>query len=241
MRLTKAALLQSAFAAALAVSGTALLAQRGGWEDGWDGGPRGGWRSGRGQATGSGEGLVQISRFRAEGDAALALAHGPIAVVAMPYDAEVDADLAGPERRFSAIFEAAVEDRLVHSGYDAATITPGRGQVAEVRVIRIEARPPEAPHKPVSGEASLGVSNRGTSLGMGILIDGTEPRGAIISTRLETRIRDRASGQVLWEGRAEMLTPAGDQRWTDQTIADKLSAGLFGGFPAVTGEASQHR
>ena len=242
---SRSVLLNTALVAVLGLSGTALMAQRGGWGGGWGDGPRWHDASGRGGGSsrggGSGEGLVQVSRFRADGDAALALAHGPIAVVAMPASADDDAERAGPDQRFNATFEAAVEDRLVHSGYDAATITPASGQIAEVRVIRIEAQPREAPHKPVSGEVSMGVSNRGTALGVGIMIDGSRPRGAIISTRLEARIRDRASGQVLWEGRAEMLTREGDQRWTDQAIADKLSAGLFDGFPVKIGEASVRR
>lgn len=239
--LSRPALIQITLGATLALSGTALLAQRGGWDDGPRWHDASGWRGGEPRSAGSGQGLVQISRFRIEGDAALALAHGPISVVAMPYDAEVDADFAGRDQRFNATFEAAVEDRLVHAGYDAATINPSSGQIAEVRVIRIEAQPREAPRKPVSGEVSMGVSNRGTSMGVGIMIDGSRPRGAIISTRLETRIRDRASGQVLWEGRAEMLTREGDQRWSDQAIADKLSAGLFDGFPVKIGEASVRR
>ena len=139
MLLSRSVLLQSAIVATLALSGTALMAQRGDW---CGGSSRGG---------GSGEGLVQISRFRADGDAALALAHGPISVIAMPASVDDDGERPAPDQRFSATFEAAVEDRLVHSGYDAATITPASGQVAEVRVVRIEAQPPEAPRKPVSG------------------------------------------------------------------------------------------
>lgn len=239
--LSRSVLLQSALVATLGLSGTALMAQRGGWGDGPPWHDTAGWRGGSSRSVEQGEGPVQVSRFRAEGDAALALAHGPISVVAMPAGADDDAERPAADPRFDATFEAAVEDRLVHSGYDAATITPGSGQIAEVRVVRIEARPPEAPHKPVSGEVSLGVSNYGTSLGVGIAIDGSKPRGAIISTRLETRIRDRASGAVLWEGRAEMLSRAGDKRWTDQAIADKLSAGLFDGFPVKLGEASVRR
>ena len=246
---SRSTLLQTAFVVSLGLSGTALLAQRGGWDANSSGGPRwhdaASWRGGAPRSAGSGEGLVQISRFRIEGDAALALAHGPISVVAMPSavedGADVDADIAGSDRRFSATFEAAVEDRLVHSGYDAATISPSGGQIAEVRVVRIEAQPPEAPHKPVSGEVSMGVSNRGTMLGVGIAVDGSKPRGALISTRLETRIRDRASGQVLWEGRAELMSRAGDERWTDQAIADKLAAGLFDGFPLRIGGARVRR
>jgi hypothetical protein len=245
MLLSRSVLLNVTFVAVLGLSGTALMAQRGGWGGGWGDGPRwhdaSGWRGGSSRSAEQGEGPIQVSRFRIEGDAALALAHGPILVVAMPAGGDDDAERAGTDKRFSATFEAAVEDRLVHSGYDAATIAPTGGQLAEVSVVRIEARPPEAPHKPVSGEVSMGVSNRGTSMGVGIMIDGSKPRGAIVSTRLEARIRDRSSGQVLWEGRAEMLTREGDKRWTDQAIADKLSAGLFDGFPVKIGEASLRR
>lgn len=239
--LSRPALIQITLVATLALSGTALMAQRGGWDDGPRWHDAAGWRGGPSRSVEQGEGLVQVSRFRADGDAALALAHGSISVVAMPAASDDDAVGPAPDQRFNATFEAAVEDRLVHSGYDAATITPTSGQIAEVRVIRIEAQPPEAPRKPVSGEVSMGVSNRGTSMGVGIMIDGSRPRGAIISTRLEARIRDRASGQVLWEGRAEMLTREGDRRWSDQAIADKLSAGLFDGFPVKIGEASLRR
>ena len=238
---SRSTLLQTAVVVWLGLSGTALLAQRGGWDDGARWHDAASWRGGAPRSAGSGEGLVQISRFRIEGDAALALAHGAISVVAMPLAGEDGADHPAMDRRFSATFEAAVEDRLVHSGYDAATISPSGGQIAEVRVVRIEAQPPEAPHKPVSGEVSVGVSNRGTMFGVGIAVDGSKPRGAIISTRLETRIRDRASGQVLWEGRAELLTREGDKRWTDQAIADKLAAGLFDGFPLRIGEARVRR
>ena len=239
---SRPALIQIALVAMLGLPGTALMAQRGDW--GGDG-PRwhdaSGWRGGSSRSAERGEGPVQVSRFRAQGDAALALAHGPISVIAMPASVDDDGERPALDQRFSATFEAAVEDRLVHAGYDAATIAPNSGQIAEVRVMRIEAQPREAPRKPVSGEVSMGVSNRGTSMGVAIAIDGSKPRGALISTRLEARIRDRASGQVLWEGRAEMLTREGDQRWTDQAIADKLSAGLFDGFPVKIGEASLRR
>ena len=232
---SRLALLNTVVVASLAGSGSALLAQRGGWDD------AAGWRSGTPRSMGSGAGQVEISRFRIEGDAALALAHGPIAVVAMPVETEDRAGDAASDQRFSATFEAAVEDRLVHSGYDAARVQPGGGQVAEVRVVRIEAAPAETRRNSVSGEVSMGVSNRGTMLGVGIAVDGSKPNGALVSTRLETRIRDRASGQVLWEGRAEILTRAGDPRWSDQAIADKLAAALFDGFPLRTGEARVRR
>ena len=223
---------------AMGLSGTALLARPGGWGGSSWGGTD--WRSGERDAASSREGRIDVTRFRIEGDAGLALAHGPISVVPAGSPASTDdADGEGTspsDPRFDATFEAAVEDQLVRSGYDAATITPQGGQIAEVRVIRTEAEPAEAPHRPVSGEMSVGVSNHGTSVGMGIYIDGSKPRGALVATRLEARIRDRATGQVLWEGRAEIYTRAGDSKWDDQKVADKLARALFDGFPTRTGD-----
>ncbi len=235
MRLAPSTLLQTVILTGLALSSSILLAQRGGWDD------RTGWSSGPQRSRGSSEGLVEISRFRIAGDAALALAHGPITVVAMQTQADDGADNPANTTKFSATFEAAVEDRLVHAGYDTAQTLSTGGQVAEVRIVRIEAAPAEAKHNPISGEMDMGLSNRGTMLGVGIAIDGSKPRGALLSTRLETRIRDRTSGQVLWEGYAEIITRAGDARWSDQTIADKLSAGLFDGFPTRIGETRTRR
>ncbi|HNJ48934.1 MAG TPA: DUF4136 domain-containing protein, partial [Novosphingobium sp.] len=64
---------------------------------------------------------------------------------------------------------------------------------------------------------------------------------ALISTRLEARVRDRASGKVLWEGRAQIVTRDGDERWGDQQVAARLAQALFDGFPGRTGEESQRR
>ena len=228
---------------AMGLSGTALLARPGGWGgSSWDRSSWGGagWRSGERDAASSREGKVDVTRFRIEGDAALALAHGPISVVPATASARTDdneGEGSSPsDPRFDATFQAAVEDQLVRSGYDAATISPQGGQIAEVRVVRTEAEPAEAPHRPVSGEMSVGVSNHGTSVGMGIYVDGSKPRGALVATRLEARIRDRATGQVLWEGRAEIYTRAGDSKWDDQKVADKLARALFDGFPTRTGD-----
>ncbi len=235
---SRSAVLQTVIVASLGLSGTALLAQRGGWGGpGWDG-P--GWRepawSGRGaRQAPSREGKVDVARFRAEGDAALALGHGAIAVV--PMAAEPDAESGLPDADGpNPTFEAAVEDRLVKAGYDTVHLAPGSGQTAEVRIMRAQAEPAEVPHKPVSGEMTMGVSNHGSVLGVALAYDGSKPRGALISTRLEARIRDRSTGAVLWEGRADIITREGDQRWTEQAVATKLAGVLFDGFPTRTSE-----
>ncbi len=200
----------------------ALAQQVGGWgtERGWDTGRD--WSRSAGSDDSARIGKVEVSRFRTAGEAAAALGKGTLTVVAAP-----DVPVSAPG---AAAYEAAVVDVLAHAGYDTA-VTAGSGQVAEVRVTRDVLVPQEAPHKPVSGEMAMGVSNYGSMMGLGINIDLSKPRKALITTRLEARIRDRVSGQVLWEGRADIVTREGDQRWTDRQIAARLAGALFDGFP----------
>lgn len=231
MNLTRTALLPALAALGLGLTGTALLAQPGGpgWGGrGWDGPgwDEPGWPD-RPVTRSSAlrEGRVEVSRFLADGDAAAALGKGRVAVVEAPVGS------GAISAREQATYQAAVIDALAGNGYDTATADPQGGQIAEVRVLHSVAEPAEAPHKPVSGEMMMGVSNRGSMMGMGINIDMTKPLKALVSTRLEARIRDRASGAVLWEGRADTITREGDSRWTDQKIAAKLAQALFDGFP----------
>lgn len=200
-------------------------AQPGVWGDrGWATAP-GGYASSARAASPSREGKVQVARFVTEDPAlAAALGKGTVSVVEAAATSPVDA-------REMATFQAAVIDALAGAGYQTAT--PDGAHVVEVRVLHSIAEPQEAPRKPVSGEMAVGVSNRGSMMGLGINIDLTKPKGALVSTRLEARIKDRASGAVLWEGRADILTRQGDARWNDQKIADRLAAALFEGFPAA--------
>lgn len=200
-------------------------AQPGVWGGrGWTSAPSGYARSGA-TRTASREGKVQVARFVAEDPAAVAaLGKGTVSVVEAPATSPVDA-------REMATYQAAVIDALAGAGYQTAT--PEGAHVTEVRVLHSVAEPQEAPKKPVSGEMAVGVSNRGSMMGLGINIDLTKPRAALVSTRLEARIKDRASGAVLWEGRADILTREGDARWTDQKIAERLASALFEGFPAA--------
>ena len=70
---------------------------------------------------------------------------------------------------------------------------------------------------------------------MAVNIDLSKPRSALISTTLEARIRDRASGRVLWEGRADIATRQGDEHWPATAIATRLAAALFDRFPDRSG------
>lgn len=227
-----------AFPAALALLAalplTPAFAAPGDWSGpGWAGpGERGpGWSSPRWNrspaADRSSEGRVDVSRFVAEGDAAKALGHGSVTIAQQ-------APLADSRRQ--ATFEAAVIDRLAAAGYDTAARPEGAGQMVELRILRAEIRPEEKKRGPVSGEMTMGVGNRGSMMGMAVNVDLSKPLKALWSTRLEARIRDRASGAVLWEGHAEIATREGDERWGDQAVATKLAGALFDGFPRADSE-----
>ncbi|MBS1239607.1 MAG: hypothetical protein H6R45_313 [Proteobacteria bacterium] len=174
------------------------------------------------------EGKVEVASFAAQGDAARALGHGGVTV-------EFAAD-DGQQGDTGAAYEAAVIDQLVKAGYDTTAAPGSEGQVAELRIVRNVIEPAETRHKPVSGEMDVGISNRGSTMGMGISIDLRKPKKALMSTRLETRIRDRATGAVLWEGRADIATRDGDEDWSDQAIAARLAQSLFKKFPGTTDE-----
>ncbi|HWJ70070.1 MAG TPA: hypothetical protein VNS79_08495 [Sphingobium sp.] len=226
-RLTSLALVIAALAAA-----APALAQPGwgrpGWgQSGWGSSIRGGSRLGSARnLDDSREGRVDAAHFVAD-DADGALGHGPIALVAPQEQGSNDIST-GSERAY---YEAAVIDQLVTAGYNTTTPDPDGGQVAEVRIIRETLVPPEGKRKPVSGEVMVGASNRGTMTGMAIGIDLSKPKKALVSTRLEARLRDRVTGKPLWEGHAEIVTRDGDSHWTDQAIATRLATALFTHFP----------
>jgi len=192
----------------------------------WGGGPYGqgpygrGWNGGD-RGSDSREGKVSVDRFVAP-DAKPVLNQSHIAVRAAPGGT-------GDERE-DATFEAAIVDQLAKAGYDTINPDPKGGLVTEVREGRDVVVPEEARHSPVSGEMEAGVSNYGRSFGMGIAVDMTKPRKALVDTRLEARILDRASGRVLWEGRADIITREGDSHWTDTAIAGRLAGALFEHF-----------
>lgn len=200
--------------------------------DNWSGNA---WEGRTAHQGASREGKIDVARFRAEGSANEALGKGAISVAAAPSAA------GGDDGRDLAIYEAAVVDQLAKAGYDVATADPTGGQVTELRLHRVVVEPEEAPHKPVSGAMTMGVSNHGSMMGMALAVDLSKPRKALVSTRLEVRIKDRKSDAALWEGRAEIVTREGDAHWGEQAIAARLAAALFEGFPGSTGETTLRR
>ena len=173
------------------------------------------------------EGKVEVATFVAEGAAAQALGHGGIAV-----STAKDGD---PNSLEGAAYEAAVIDQLIAAGYDTIAQGDAQRQSAELSVTTRVLEPAEGERDPVSGETMIGISNRGSAMGMSLHIDLSEPKMALVSTRLEARIRDRESGEILWEGRADIATRTGDEDWPAQAIAIRLAEELFRRFPDPSG------
>lgn len=217
----------AALAAALAFPAMPALAQPGWGAAGWGGRGMGGparW-DGESAPRDDREGKVDAERFLAQGGGA-ALGHGAIAVRTQPGSTA--------EGREQATFEAAIIDQLAKAGYDTATPDPTGGQVIELTITRDQLEPAEEKRNPVSGSGTVGVSNRGSFMALSLAYDGTKPRGALISTGLELRIRDRVSGVALYEARARIATREGDSHYTDTAIATRLAAALFEHFPSST-------
>ncbi|MFC4254604.1 hypothetical protein GRI97_04150 [Altererythrobacter xixiisoli] len=169
------------------------------------------------------EGQVQVEHFEAE-NARAQLGQGAVVVRTLAGDTT--------QSRDQSTYEAAVIDQLVKAGYDTLDAYPSGGQIAEIRVIRDVVSPEEEKRNPVSGEMAVGVSNRGSMASMAVNLDFTAARKALLSTRLEARLRDKATDAILWEGRATVMTREGDSHWTEQAISTRLAAALFEDMPA---------
>jgi hypothetical protein len=131
------------------------------------------------------------------------------------------------------LFEAAMADQLAHSGYQVGASGPG--QTVDFVVTRQVVQPPEPPHNPIHGDVDVGVGgggrHYGSGLGLGIEIDLSKPLSALISTEIEVRIQDASTHELLWQGRAEILSRETDKRWRPDAIAGRLTAALFRNFP----------
>lgn len=237
----------AALAACLLVTPSSLFARPGGWGgSGWGGGYGSSWNDPlldrpirSASRSDPREGRIQVSRFITQDLAGIdQLGHGAVAVSSLAGPAN-DGPVAGATQDYlaqgaRAPFEAAVLDRLIAVGYDTVHADPTGGQVAELRVTREVLVPGEIKRSPVSGTAAMEVGTRGSAYGLGINVDMTKPRSALLSTRLDARIKDRATGKVLWEGNAQIATREGDDRWTEGAVATRLAEALFDDFRQPT-------
>jgi len=167
---------------------------------------------------------VEVTRFHTP-DSLVTLGRGAIAVVAAP-----GTDSGSLETR---VWLQAVEAELAALHFGGAT--PGAADCfAEVRIERQTLRT-ERRRGPVSVGVggSTGGWNSGVGLGVGFNFGGG-PR-AVVQTRLAVTIRSRATGQALWEGRAENTEKEGAKTAAVDLAAPRMAHALFSGFPGTSG------
>lgn len=167
-------------------------------------------------------GPVEVTRFTAPG---AALGQGAIAVV--PAAGMSDTSL---EQR---TYQGAVARELARFGY--APSGAGAAQVAEVRMMR-RTWQPQRGGGPVSVGVGAGGGSWGSGVGMGIGLDLSPPPAAQVESELAVMIKDRATGRMLWEGRAQSVVAVTSPLAAPDANATRLAAALFKGFPGQSGE-----
>lgn len=136
-----------------------------------------------------------------------------------------------------ALWNDAVMRELAARGFGAATAGAADALV-EVRVERRTERQ-ERQRGPVSVGVggSTGGWHSGVGLGVGFSLGGGSREWT--DTRLSVTIRDRATGQALWEGRAESRDNAKKKDADAANVAPRLAHALFVDFPGKSGETIQ--
>lgn len=168
-------------------------------------------------------GPVQVTRFHT-GEAGL-LGKGGISVEPAP-----GSDASSLEWQ---TYRGAVMHELQHIGYSEAPAGRG-GQVALMRISRTSQ--PLDGSSPVSGGVGGSTGSYGTGVGVGVGINLSPRPKAQVDTELAVSIRERASGKVLWEGRAQFTVGSGSPLATTALAAPKMSQALFFDFPGNSGE-----
>ena len=130
-------------------------------------------------------------------------------------------------------YAAAVARQLVLLGYREQLAGAG-DQIALVRLDRHSYRAQR--RNPVSVGVGGATGSYGSSLGLGVGIDLSGPPPDVVETRLSVTIKDRATGQSLWEGRASFAVSARSPLADTQLGAAKMAEALFKGFPGHSGE-----
>lgn len=141
---------------------------------------------------------------------------------------------AGPAGLEDSVWRDAVARELAAAGFGSAT--PGAADgIADVMVERETVRR-EKPRGPVSVGVGGSTGSYGGGLGVGLGINlGGGPKDVVL-TRLSVRIRDRVTGEALWEGRAESRENAKAKDAAPALAAPRLAHALFAGFPGTSGE-----
>lgn len=132
------------------------------------------------------------------------------------------------------VWLTAVQRELGAQGFGFAT--PGATDVVAEVLVEREVQKRERTRGPVSVGVGGSTGSFGSGLGLGLGFNlGGGPKD-FVATRLSVRIRDRRTGEALWEGRADNRESAKAPEAAIAEAAPRLARALFAGFPGTSGE-----
>lgn len=171
-------------------------------------------------------GPVEVTRFHLPDTSVLG--RGPIRVEPAPGQ-----DGASIEFR---TYAAAIAQELTRLGYTEAA--PGSAAGNQVAVLSVDRQTysPGQRRGPVSVGVGGSTGSYGSGLGLGLGINLSGPPKDQVETQMSVMIRDRATGQSLWEGRAQFSVRADAPVAQTSLGAAKMAQALFKGFPGRSGE-----
>lgn len=172
-------------------------------------------------------GPVEVTRFH-DAAALAQLGQGTIFVETAPGEDSDSLEIAA--------YKAAVASSLAALGYREASRDEA-SQIAQVRLGRHVIAPEGSKRGPVSVGVggSTGSYGSGVGLGIGINLGGGKNRERI-GTDLGVMIRDKASGNTIWEGRASLEVGKGSPLEAPAANAAAITQALFRDFPGNNGE-----
>ncbi|MXO65117.1 DUF4136 domain-containing protein [Altererythrobacter endophyticus] len=167
---------------------------------------------------------VEVTRF--VGPAPAELGRGTVAVIGAP-----GAD--GGSLAFMP-YRTAVAEELARLGYTLAG-PESAAQIAELRITR-QVNAPQRRNSPVNVGVGGSTGSYGSGVGVGIGIDLSGPPPEMVENGIGLIIRDKQTGDALWEGRASFTTKANGEDAMAAPAAQRLAQALFTDFPGESGE-----
>lgn len=175
---------------------------------------------------------VQVTRF-SKPDSVARLGHGAVAVVSVSAGPN-GSPQADPQSLADQPWLLAVQREVAALGFGAAT--PGAADVVAEVDVQHDTQVRGGGNGPVSLGLGGATGGRHSSVGLGLGFNiGGGPR-RVDSTWLRVVLRDRASGEPLWEGRAENSEKSGSPAASADVLAPRMAHALFAGFPGKSGD-----
>jgi len=132
------------------------------------------------------------------------------------------------------IFVGAAADALASKGFTILEDPGHSAYVAELALSRTEVGTSTV--KGSAGHVGPMPGGAGGSVGMGVVVPFATGNSRIVPlqrVRLELRIRKRGADEVVWNGAAVTVRPAGTKKGADETVATDLTQALLRGYPAI--------